>query len=134
MNKITKWINYNRFIVIAPIVAFIIWAAAVGCTPRTESPTRAGVMVSAPQLQTEFTVWEEQNQIKLILFEAAGKDLERQKKYQAEFAQLLITLASGGVADLPGLLQLLAGGTLLGAVSDNIRKRALIAGLKHNGK
>jgi hypothetical protein len=133
MQKITKWINYNRFIVIGPIVAAIVWGFAVGCIPQTESPTRPGYLVSAPQLQTEYTVWLKQQEIEQIRFTAAGEDLEQQKAQQAEFMQLIVKLASGGVADLSGLIQLLAGGTLLGAVSDNIRKRGLIAGLKRNG-
>ena len=69
----------------------------------------------------------------MIRFEAAGEDLKRQEEAQSEFVQLVTTLATGGVADLPGLIQLLAGGGLLGAIGDNIRKRGLIAGLKRNG-
>ena len=43
-------------------------------------------------------------------------------------------LASGGVADMPGLLKLLLTGGGLGAIADNIRKRGLISGLKNGNK
>ncbi len=133
MSKIWKWIEYNRFLVVAPICATLIWLIAVGCTATVRSPTTPGVQVNAPQLEVEFQIWQKAQEAMLIRFEAAGEDLKRQEEAQAKFLQLVMGLASGGVADLPGLLQLLLGGGLLGAVGDNIRKRGLIAGLKRNG-
>lgn len=133
MHKIWKWIEYNRFLVVAPICTTVIWLVAVGCTATVSSPTMPGVQVNAPQLEVEFQIWQKDQEAMMIRFEAAGQDLKRQEAAQAEFLQFVITLASGGVADLPGLLQLLVGGGLLGAIGDNIRKRGLIAGLKRNG-
>jgi len=54
MEKIWKWINYNRYIVIAPLVGLAIWIAAVGCQPTTESPIRPGVFVNARELTADF--------------------------------------------------------------------------------
>lgn len=133
MLKIWKWIEYNRFLVIAPICAAMIWLIAVGCTATVPSPITPGVLVNAAQLQLEFEIWQKDQEATVIRFAAAGQDLKRQQEAQSEFVQLVTTLATGGVADLPGLIQLLAGGGLLGAIGDNIRKRGLIAGLKRNG-
>lgn len=133
MRKLWEWIEYNRFVVIVPIMASIVWIVAVGCTPTVISPFDPGIEVTATELARDYDIWLKQNEATLIAFEAAGKDLERQREAQAEFLRMISTLASGGVADLPGLIQLLAGGSLIGAVGDNIRKRGLIAGLKRNG-
>jgi len=130
--KIYDFIDYNRFLVIAPTVMLIAWLFAVGCTPTAISPIDPTSQVSAEELQTEFAVWQKGQEITMLKFDAARLDIEKQKQAWTEFQQLLVQLASGNVADVPGLIQLLAGGTLLGAVSDNIRKRGLIAGLKRN--
>lgn len=131
-SKVWKWIDHNRFIVIAPVVSLILWFIAVGCIPVTESPIAPGKFVSAPELETEFAIWQKNQETIALKFEAAGEDLKRQEEQNAEILKFITTLASGGVADLPGLIQLLAGGGLLGALADNIRKRGLIAGLKRN--
>jgi len=133
MRKIWQWIEYNRFIVIAPVIGAVIWLIAVGCTPTVISPFDPGVEVTAAELSRDYTIWLKQNEATLLAFEAAGKDLEQQQQAQAEFLRVITTLATGGVADLPGLIQLLAGGGLIGAVADNVRKRGVIAGLKRNG-
>ncbi len=133
MKKVWKWINYNRYVTIGPIVAIVIWITACGMTATTESPTRPGRFVNALELQTEFELWQLDQEKMALLFKAAGENIEQQQKAWSELESLMITLASGGVADLPGLLKLLAGGTLIGAIGDNIRKRGLISGLKKNG-
>ena len=132
MAKVIKWIDHNRFVVIAPIAGLIIWIAAVGCTALTPSPTQAGKMADAAELETEFSVWQLEQQEIMIKFDAARADLEKQRAQWNEFQQILITLASGGVADWAGLVQLLISGGAIGAIADNIRKRGLIAGLKRN--
>ena len=68
----------------------------------------------------------------MLKFDASKADLEKQKAAWGEFQQVLMKLASGGVADWGGLVQLMVGGGLLGALGDNVRKRGLIAGLKRN--
>lgn len=122
--KIWRWIDHNRFTVVIPIAALAIWLAAVGCTPETLSPL-SGRMVNASQLQVDFDTM-------MASFELAKGDLERQALMQAEFTKAILMLASGSVADLPGLLQLLLGGGLLGFAGDNIRKNGVIGGLKRN--
>ena len=132
LKKIWEWIEYNRWTVILPVAGLIIWFTAIGCTPETASPLNPDRMVSAYELQTEFELWEKQQEQTQITFAAAGHDLQRQEEANEAIKQLIIKAASGGVADLPGLLQLLLTGGALGSMSDKIRKRGLIAGLKRN--
>lgn len=122
--KVWKWIEHNRFTVIVPVLAIILWTIAVGCTPEVASPL-TGRMVNAAQLQIDFDTV-------MASFRLAGENLERQALMQAEFTKILLGLASGGIADWSGLLQLLLGGGLLGFMGDNIRKSAVIGGLKRN--
>lgn len=122
--KIWKWVEHNRFTVAIPIIGLGVWLIAVGCTPETLSPL-TNRMVNASQLQIDFDTM-------MASFEFAKADLERQALMQAEFTKAILMLASGSVADLPGLLQLLLGSGLLGFAADNIRKNGVIGGLKRN--
>lgn len=132
MNKVFKWIDHNRFIVIAPLVGLAIWIVAVGCMAQAESPIRPGVFVNAKQLAADFEVWELQQKETMIRFDAARQNIEDQEAAWSEFREILLQLASGSVADLPGLLTLVLGFSGAGAIADNVRKRGLIAGLKRN--
>jgi hypothetical protein len=134
LNAIWNAIEHNRFTIVCPIVAAIIWLTAVGCTPITFSPTEPSKQVNARELNTEYEVWQAQNKVMETKFTAAGKDLEEQAAQQEQFKQFLLTLASGSVADWSGLVQLLLGGGLLGALSDNIRKNGVIGGLTKANK
>jgi len=135
LKKIWKTIEHHRFTVIAPVVGSLVWLAAVGCTPMTQSPLDEAKRVDASQLSIEFKSWEARQTIVAAKFEAAGEDLTRQAEANEAFKQTLLTLASGSVADWSGLVQLLVGGGLgglLGVVGDNIRKNGVIGGLKRN--
>lgn len=130
LKKMWTWIEKNRFTVMAPLVGLLIWGIAFGCTPVTVNPTNPSDMVNARELAVEFTIYQKQNEIMLEKFAAAGEDLKYQAEQMAKFQELLITLASGNVADLPGLLTLVLGSGLVGFVGDNIRKNGVIAGQK----
>lgn len=132
MQKMMKWINHNRFVIIFPIIGTMLWAYALGCTPETASPLDIGRMVNVAQLEIDFKTWQAQQEITAAKFEAAGLDLERQKEQNAKLKETLLGLASGGIPDVPGLLKLLIGGGGLGAIVDNIRKGGVIGGLKRN--
>lgn len=134
MANIKKWIDHNRFIVIFPVVAFLIWGYAASCTPRTPSPIDPGRQVDERGLGIEYKRWEVEQVIVAAKFEAAGEDLQEQRDNLAKIQKTIMTIATGNVADVPGLLRLLLGGGGIGAVLDNIRKRGLIAGLKRNKK
>ncbi|MBA7606365.1 hypothetical protein ES703_13513 [subsurface metagenome] len=123
LTKIWKWIDHNRYIVTSPIIMLVIWIIAVGCLPETASPTMPGKLVNVNELRLEYETF-------MLKFEYAVKDIEGQTERQDNFIAMIIKLASGNVADLPGLLQLLLGGGFFGAVTDNIRKRTVIATLK----
>lgn len=132
MGKIWKWIDHNRFIVIGPIVAIAIWAYAVGCTPQTRSPLDPKRLVTERELGLDLKSWQAENEIMIAKFEAAGEDLEEQRQNNKKLEDFIVAIASGNVADLPGLITLLITGGGLGAITDNIRKRGLISGLKRN--
>lgn len=127
MKKVWKWIEHNRYIVTSPIIMLTIWIIAFGCTVTTPSPTEPTKLVNIEELKKEY-------QLFIIKYEFAVKDLELQAEQQSKLMQSITKLASGSVADLPGLLQLLLTGGFFGAVTDNIRKRTVIAALKRNDK
>ena len=134
MQKVWKWLNHNRFVIIGPIVGLMLWAYALGCTPETASPLDIGRMVNASQLEIDFKTWQAQQEITAAKFEAAGQDLVRQEEQNAALKETILGLASGGIPDVPGLLKLLVGGGGLGLAIDNIRKGGVIGGLKRNKK
>ncbi|HPY76210.1 MAG TPA: hypothetical protein PLQ45_00060 [Anaerohalosphaeraceae bacterium] len=128
--QILDFLDYNRFTVVCPVVGAVLWIAAVGCTPVTQSPIDEARMVNARQLQVEYQVWLAEQKVMEARFEAAGQDLTEQAQANEKITQTLVSLASGSVADWGGLVQLLVGGGLLGAIGDNIRKNGVIGGLK----
>jgi len=130
MTRIWKWIDHNRFVVIGPITAIAIWFYALGCTPQTPSPLEPKRMVTERELGLDLKVWQAENEIMILRFEAAGQDLEEQRQNNKKLEDFIMAMASGNVASLPGLVTLLITGGGLGAVTDNIRKRGLISGLK----
>lgn len=125
MKKVWKWIEHNRYIITSPIIMLAIWIIAVGCTITTPSPTVPGKLVNVDELKLEYEMF-------MMKFEYAVGDIEGQTERQDNFIAMIVKLASGNVADLPGLLQLLLTGGFFGAVTDNIRKRTVIAALKRN--
>lgn len=132
MNKTMKWIDHNRFVIIFPVLSILIWSYALGCTPTTMSPLAPGRMVNVAQLDIDFMTWQAQQEIMAARFEAAGIDLVQQKAGNEKIKEMIFSLASGGVPDVPGLLKLVIGGGGLGAILDNIRKGGVIGGLKRN--
>lgn len=127
MKGIWKWITYYRFTVVTPIFILLFWVILYGCSPRVESPLQPGKLVSTSGLATDFKVWQAEQSITMIKFEAAGKNLELQREQQTKFFSLLLKLAGGSVASWPGLLQLLISGGFLAAVGDNIRKDVVLS-------
>lgn len=131
-SKIWKWIEHNRYVLIGPIVALLIWAFALSCTPLTTSPLDPGRLVNVQQLDLDFKTWQSQQEIMAAKFEVAGLDLEQQAASNEKIKETILGLASGGIPDVPGLLKLMIGGGGLGAIVDNIRKGGVIGGLKRN--
>ncbi len=132
MKKIWKWINHNRCVVIIPIMAIMIWAYAVSCTPLTGSPLDPARLVNVQQLELDFKTWQKQQEITAAKFDAAGLDLEQQEERNAKLKETILGLASGGIPDVPGLVKLVVGGGGLGLLVDNVRKGGVIGGLKRN--
>ena len=134
MEKMMKWMNHNRYVLIFPVVAIMLWAYALGCTALTTSPLDIGRMVNKTQLEIDFKTWQAQQEITAAKFDAAGQDLVMQEERNAKLKETILGLASGGIPDMPGLLKLVVGGGLLGAIGDNVRKGGVIGGLKRNKK
>jgi hypothetical protein len=132
ISKVWSWIEKNRFTVLIPLIGWVVWIVAVGCTPTTQSPFDPDKNVTAMELQQDYLIWQKENEIVMTKFENAGQDLQRQADEQAKFFEVITTLASGNVADLPGLIQLLLGSGVVGLFADNIRKNGVIGGLKRN--
>ena len=132
LKMIWKTIEHHRYTVVCPVIAGLVWATAVGCTPMTQSPVDETKQVNARQLSIEYQEWLATQTVIDAKFEAAGEDLTEQAEANEAFKQTLLTLASGSVADWSGLVQLFVGGGLLGVVGDNIRKNGVIGGLKRN--
>lgn len=128
--KIWKWVDHNKFGVICPLVGLAIWAVAFGCTPETRSPLDPARMVTATELEQDFLVWQKQQEIVMVKFEFSRQDIEQQKEEWDRFQEFLVALASGSVADLPGLLQLLLGGGFIGLFADRLRASGNIGRLK----
>ncbi len=133
LKQIWKWINWNRFIVIAPAAGLVLWFIAVGCVPTEIDPTDPSRRLSAPELDQTFALWQAQQEFMILKFEQAAESIEQQQQQWTKVEKILLDLASGSVADWPGLLKIIIGSGLVGAVADNVRKRGLIAGLKRNG-
>ena len=132
LKKIWKWLDHNRCVVIIPIMAIMLWAYAVSCTPLTGSPLDPARLVNVQQLELDFKTWQKQQEITAAKFEAAGLDLEQQEERNAKLKETILGLASGGIPDVPGLVKMVVGGGGLGLLVDNVRKGGVIGGLKRN--
>ena len=133
LNTTIKWINHNRYTVILPIIGLVIWIAAYGCSATTESPTGTGEAVTSSQLEHQFIIWKAEQEVMLLKFQLGVEDIAEQEEKWNKVQALLVKVASGSVANMPGLLQIVLASGLIGVVGDNVRKRGLIAGLKRNG-
>ncbi len=129
--KAWSWIEKNRWTVICPLVGLVLWVAAVGCTPTATSPI-TGEPVNSRELAAELEEYIALHELTLRKFEVAQERIEEQKAAMEEMKQIILQLASGSVADFPGLLQLLLGSSVLGLFADNVRKNGVIGGLKRN--
>lgn len=130
--KIWSWIEKNRYVVIVPVLAMILWIGAVGCTPTVQNPVDPTQVVNADELEDALEIYLAEHEIMLKKFGMAADEIERQKEQMNQISEFILTLASGSVADLPGLITLLMGSGLVGLFGDNIRKNAVIGGLKRN--
>ena len=130
--KFIKFISYNRFLVIGPIVGILLWFYATSCTPETRDPTAPGQFVNAVELKKSFESWQADQTKIAALYEISGEDLQQLEENNLKIQELIMGIATGGVADMPGLLKMVLGTGALGAIGDNVRKRGLIQGLKRN--
>ena len=133
LKKVWSWIEKNRWTVILPLVGLVLWIVAVGCTPTASSPI-TGDRVDSRELAAELEEYIILHELTLKKFEVAQAEIEEQKAAMEEMKQIILAMASGSVADIPGLLQLLLGSSVLGLFADNVRKNGVIGGLKRNAR
>lgn len=138
MNVLTKiWsvIEKNRWTTIIPFVGLILWiVVCISCTPTTESPIGIGVKVNAAELERDYETWRLSVEQTTKRFEFAAVDIEKQQEQWSKITGLLMQVASGGVTNYSGLLNIVLTSGLLGVGADNVRKNGVIAGLKRGKK
>jgi len=151
LHKILKWIDYNRYKVLALVVVAGIMVYGIGCDSMTASPVKPDRKVTRPQFEAEaLQVWTELQaeaiEIQAMLdkhnakveahnqaIDAGRDDLDRQDQIKAKLFELGSSIvtgwASGGVptASLVGT-GITALGVLFGtgAVLDSKRKDKVI--------
>jgi len=132
--KIWNWIEHERFTVILPTAAIILWTiTGISCVPVTSSPIRPEIQLDATELQLEFMIWQKQQEEIILRFDYARQDIEKQKEQLNSLQDTLLQLASGCVTTWSGALQLLVASGSIGLLLDNVRKNGVIGGLKKNG-
>ncbi len=138
MNVLTKiWsgIEKNRWTTIIPVVGLILWVVvSISCTPTTDSPIRTNSKVTATELEHDYEKWKAEIELTAKRFESAAEDIEHQQEQWSKITGLLMQVASGGVTNYTGLLNIVLGSGLLGIGADNVRKNGVIAGLKRGKK
>lgn len=124
--SIWDWVEHNRFTVVLPVLIAAGWLVAVGCTPETTSPV-SDKLVTADQLAIEY-------ESVIAKFDLAATDLERQYEQQEMVTQALTQLATGGVTDWGGMVNLLIAGGGAGLLFDNRRKDTVLKSMKRGTK
>ena len=133
--KIWSGIEKNRWTTVLPVIGIILWVVVgFSCTPTTESPIGSGVKVNAAELERDYETWKISIEQTAKKFEFAAADIKRQQEQGTKITNILMKVASGGVTNSTGLLNIVLGSGLLGIGADNVRKNGVIAGLKRGKK
>lgn len=133
LSKIWSGIEKNRWTTIVPVVGLILWiVVCVSCTPTTESPIGTGVKVNAAELERDYETWKISIEQTAKRFEFAAANIEKQQEQWSKITSVLMQVASGGVTNYSGLLNVVLASGLLGVGADNVRKNGVIGGLKRN--
>ena len=151
-----KWIDHNRGLVIAPILATLLSCWLITCEPTTPGLVN-GTPVTATQLEAQATTAEQQIKTEIAQYQANGDILQAKidainAKLEAsrtdiiahvEFRRNFVGIAAGVVTNLltgnpisatstiSSVLSLLMAGGIAGLSYDNIRKGRIITGLKN---
>jgi len=133
LHKALKWIDHNRYLSTALVVALLIAVAFAGCQPTTQSVLNPGEKVTAVELQREAAVIKADYKAKLKSLEVAKADLEQQYELRQQIVGVVgalgQTAAGGGLtptAGIAGAVQLLTLAAAGGALVDNRRKDKII--------
>ena len=128
-----NWLDHNRYMAVAVVLAVSLAIWLVGCQPMTQSVLHSDQTVTANELEREAAIIDGEIQVKLKALELARADIERQVALRAQAVEILgglATAASTGTftpaAGINGAITFL-GLIGLGAVADNRRKDKVIA-------
>ena len=131
LKTIAKTTNGLTATIIAVVLALIIGVIGFACTPATKSQLDPARKVDARELNIEYQIWLAEQQVQQRRFELAAEELDAQAEQLTALGDIVQTLASGGVPNVPGLIQLVLGAGVLGLVTDNVRRtKATIAAKK----
>ena len=135
LTKIWSSIEKNRWTTIIPVVGLILWVVlSFSCVVKTLSPTRDGALVTPTELKLDYQTWVADCNATAEKFRFAGADIERQQAEWSKITSVLMQIASGGVTNYSGLLNIVLASGMLGIGADNVRKNGVIAGLKRGKK
>jgi len=133
LHKALKWVDQNRYMAVAVILAVGLAVWLLGCQPMTASVRHPGEQVTAVELEREAALIESDIQAQLKALEMARADIERQVALRAQAVEILGGLATAATTGtFTPATGINAGLTLLGliglgAVADNRRKDKVIA-------
>tara|TARA_Y100000593_G_C4047490_1_gene208108 strand:- start:27 stop:473 length:447 start_codon:yes stop_codon:yes gene_type:complete len=141
-NRLSKWIDHNRYLVIALIIALAVNSYLFAMGSKTSSLINEGQRVNRIQLEGEIGVKTAELNAAITAFnakvEAAVADLDEQDRIKAEIVEIVGGLATGVAGGGVGAPQIIAtvlgiGGVLGfgGTMVDNRRKDKKIVELKN---
>lgn len=126
IQKILKFLNHERYQVIAVIVCLVIIITGLCCESQTRSITNPAQKVTRAQLNAELDKM-------LIDIDQRYADLDRQDELKAVLYEHLMLWSAAGTFNPAALVPLLASVLGVGAIADNVRKRRDIKRLNGTG-
>ncbi len=124
-NKITEFLNHERYQVISIGLACVLLLWLFSCESKVRSIANPLEMVGRDQLQAEVAYF-------LAKVEIRVKDLDRQDELKRLIIEKAVLFAQGGTINPVGLFVALAGILGTGAAVDNVRKRKEIKTIVNN--
>lgn len=114
--KIRKFLNHERYQMIAVVVCLVIVISGVCCESKTRSLKDPTQKVTRTELSAELDKL-------LIDVDQRFKDLDRQDELKSVLYEHLMLWSATGTFNPAALVPLLASVLGVGALADNVRKR-----------
>lgn len=116
IHRATKWVDYNRWQVILPVVMIAGLLVLAGCPAKTPSVYPAdGAKVTAKELQRQYNEFLADQTVTRKAFALAQEDLAEQEARKAALYDLAAQLARGAATGTLPPLTALIPTVLLGA-------------------